>query len=549
MNALDSLTKLDDYQTYLQYRKPPGTGYKVIDGQKNVFVPDGHGAYKIATVVDDTDPQITVVTMVDNGEEKFFEKEEVFNMNPQKFDGVEDCAQLGYLSEPTVLHNLKLRYDAKVIYTFSGLFLVSINPYIFFPIYTDKMIELYDGKRRDEIGPHVFSIADGAYRKVTAEKQSQSILITGESGAGKTENTKKVIQYLAAIAGSGEGGKGALEQQILQANPLLEALGNAKTTKNNNSSRFGKFIKITFDDHGKISGGSIVSYLLEKSRVCARGQDERSFHIFYQMLEALAPPKKSALGLTKPQDYRYLNNSGGSYKVTHMDDTKEFEHTLQAMGVLGFTEQEQDLVIKICAAILHLGNLEFKGDETSAITNPGILDTVGDLLRVDANHLGQAIVAPRILAGGRDLIATHLNPEKAAASRDALVKALYGRMFLWVVSKINDTLRVKPKHSFIGILDIAGFEIFKVNSFEQICINFTNERLQQFFNNHMFNLEQEEYRREKIEWQMLDFGIDSQATIDLISKKPKGIFILLDEEAVFPKATDKTFIEKLSKNH
>jgi myosin heavy subunit len=252
--------------------------FKVVDGAKSVFVPDGTGAYVPGVVVDDSDDTISVVEV--GGEEKMVEKEDVHPMNPQKFDGVEDCAELGYLSEPTVLYNLKLRYDAKVIYTYSGLFLVSINPYVFFPIYTDKIIQMYDGKRRDEIAPHVFSIADGAFRKLSQERQSQSILITGESGAGKTENTKKVIQYLAAIAGSGEGGKGALEQQILQANPLLEALGNAKTTKNNNSSRFGKFIKITFDDHGKISGGSIVSYLLEKSRVVSRGQDERSFHIF-----------------------------------------------------------------------------------------------------------------------------------------------------------------------------------------------------------------------------------------------------------------------------
>jgi len=431
-NLLDQITKLDDYQTYLQYRRPPGFAFKVVDGAKSVFVPDGNGAYLPATVVDDTDDTITVVQPLDSGEEKMVEKEDVFPMNPQKFDGVEDCAELGYLSEPTVLHNLKLRYDAKVIYTYSGLFLVSINPYIFFPIYTDKLIHMYDGKRRDEIAPHVFSIADGAFRKLATEKQSQSILITGESGASKTENTKKVIQYLAAIAGSGEGGKGALEQQILQANPLLEALGNAKTTKNNNSSRFGKFIKITFDDSGKISGGSIVSYLLEKSRVVTRGQGERSFHIFYQMLEACTPQQKAAFSLTKPSDYKYLSNTQ-NYKVNNIDDTKEFQHTLEAMSILGFNQQEQDLVLRICAAILHLGNLEFKGDETSTITNPRVLDIVADLLKVDTTHLGQAIVSPRILAGGRDLIATHLNPEKSASSRDALVKALYGRMFLWVV--------------------------------------------------------------------------------------------------------------------
>jgi myosin heavy subunit len=545
---LDELVKLDDYTTYLKYRRPPGFVFKQVDGKKNVWIPDGNGSFRVAVVLQDQDDSVVVVQLPETQEEKMVDKDDVFGMNPAKFDGVEDCAELGYLSEPTVLHNLKLRYDAKIIYTYSGLFCVSINPYKFFPIYTDAMVKLYSGKRREELAPHVYAVAEEAFRHLLNDRVSQSILITGESGAGKTENTKKVIQFLAAVAGS-EGADGELEKQLIQANPLLEALGNAKTTKNNNSSRFGKFIRITFDPNGgTLSGASIVSYLLEKSRVVNRGQGERAFHIFYQMLAGLDEPKKNSFRLKKPEDYRYLAVTG-NYKVQYMDDNKEFEATKHAMKTLGFQAEEQDLILRVCAAILHLGNVEFEGDEESSVKDPAILDVIADLLGLDAKHLESALVSPRILAGGRDLIATHLTPEKAASSRDALAKALYGRLFLWVVSKINDTLKVKPKHNFIGILDIAGFEIFVKNSFEQMCINFTNERLQQFFNNHMFNLEQEEYKREKIEWKMMNFGIDSQATIDLISKKPKGVLVLLDEESVFPKATDKSLTQKLVQNH
>jgi len=537
-----------DYQEYLVYRRPPGFQFNFPADKKFVWVkPDPKKKkYAIAEVLDDSDPTVTVTRLVDNAEEKIVDKEDAQGLNPAKFDGVDDCATLGYLSEPAVLYNLKLRYDAKIIYTYSGLFCVVINPYRFFPIYTNEMVKLYTGKRREELAPHAFAVADESYRNLLNDRESQSMLVTGESGAGKTENTKKIIQYLASIAGR-SGAEGKLEQQLLQCNPLLEALGNAKTTKNDNSSRFGKFIKITFGNNGFISGGSIVSYLLEKNRVVKQGRDERSFHIFYQICEALPPAEKSRLKLTTPDDFEFFNKSG-CVRVPSVNDTKDFEAARTALKTLNFTDEEQTVLFSVVAAVMHLGNLKFKGDEQAEIANPAILDHVGTLLQIEAPALAQGLVRPRILAG-KDLVAKSLNPAQASNSRDALAKALYGRMFLWVVDKINQSLQVVEKDNFIGILDIAGFEIFEYNSFEQLCINFTNERLQQFFNNHMFNLEQAEYKREKIEWTMINFGIDSQATIDLISKSGKGILSLLNEESLFPNGTDKSFTAKLIQTH
>jgi len=453
------------------------------------------GSYLAAEVIDDSDDTVVVARVQESGEEKILDRDDAHFMNPVKFDGVQDCAQLSHLSEASVLYNLKLRYDANIIYTYSGLFCVAVNPYRRFPIYHDGIIKMYVGRRRDELAPHVYAVADEAYRALLNDRRNQSMLVTGESGAGKTENTKKIIQYLAAIAGK-SGAEGQLEKQLLQCNPLLEALGNAKTTKNNNSSRFGKFIKITFGNNSFISGGSVVSYLLEKSRVVHQGNQERNFHIFYQMIEGLPANEKEEYHLTDANDFKYLNHSGCT-KVDGVDDVREFEDTNVAMKVLEFSADDRATLLKTVAAVLHIGNLEFKGDEVATIVNPESLKRAADLLQVDDVALSNGLLKPRIAAGRGELIAKALNPRQAASNRDALSKAIYNRLFLWVVDKINKTLKVKEKDLFIGILDIAGFEIFQFNSFEQLCINFTNERLQQFFNNHMFNLEQEEYRREK----------------------------------------------------
>eukprot|EP01121_Diplochlamys_sp_Union-15-3_P003572 TRINITY_DN1350_c0_g2_i1.p1 TRINITY_DN1350_c0_g2~~TRINITY_DN1350_c0_g2_i1.p1 ORF type:complete len:1508 (-),score=393.15 TRINITY_DN1350_c0_g2_i1:16-4539(-) len=544
-----SAVSLSNYERYLKYRRPDNFKYQQ-DYTKMVWANTGQDLYVFGQVQRESGDELTVLIQA-TGEQKNFKKAKCFYMNPPKFDGVEDCSQLTQLHEPAVLYNIRVRYEVDLIHTYSGLFLVILNPYKWIPIYSSEMIDFYVGKRREDVAPHVFAMADTAYRTMLETRKNQSMLITGESGAGKTENTKKVIQYLAQIAGRG-GTEGKLEKKLLQANPLLEALGNAKTLKNNNSSRFGKFIKITFDKSGFISGASIVSYLLEKSRVVHQGKGERCFHIFYQIM-TMSPEDKAKYFLTSANDFGFLNQSGCT-EVKGMDDKKEFEYTRQALNTLNFSEEEQHVLFSIVAAISHLGNLPFdkesKGSDNAVLKDKVALGNAAALLQIDPNKLETSIIKPKIkVGGGKEVVQKHLDVIKAASSRDALVKALYGRMFLWVVEKINKTLTIEPRDTFIGILDIAGFEIFQTNSFEQLCINFTNEKLQQFFNHHMFTLEQEEYQREKIEWTWLDFGLDSQATIDLLEKKPNGIFPLLDEESVFPNATDQTFVNKVDKAH
>jgi len=482
------------------------------------------------------------------GEEVNVKATACYPMNPPKFDGAEDCSELGHLNEPSVFHNLKRRYDKDLIYTYSGLFLVVCNPYKVLPIYQQEVVDFYRGKKRAEAPPHIYATSDLAYRMMINERQNQSLLITGESGAGKTENTKKVIQYITHVAG--RSGEGLLEKQLIELNPMLEAFGNAKTIRNNNSSRFGKFIKLQFNSGGLISGAELESYLLEKSRVITRASTERSYHIFYQLLAGASPTERTNYKIQGAERYKYLSCSG-CYTVNRMDDVQEFKHTREAMGLCEITDEEQALIYRLVMAILYLGNVEFaKGGvgEGGEIRDKDPLRAAAELLDVDPSQLDDGLCKPRIKAGN-EYVKTHLTPEKAAHSRDALSKALYGRLFLWIVRRSNKVLAQEKCSSFIGVLDISGFEIFKLNSFEQLCINYTNEKLQQFFNNHMFKLEQEEYMREKINWTFIDFGLDAQATIDLIDKKPNGILPILDEESLFPKATDASFVQKLHDLH
>jgi len=544
----------DIYNKFLKYHQDDVFlfGRGTFSDNKFIWVALDKDKYTTAEIQSESGANWKVLTQ--GGDEKTVKVDKDMYINPPKFDGTEDCAELGYLSEAAVLHNLRKRYDSDIIYTYSGLFLVVINPYKFLPIYNPSIVELYRGKRRNEISPHVYAISDGAYRSMLTDKMNQSILITGESGAGKTENTKKVIQYMAAVAGRSGGGK--LEEQVLQANPILESFGNAKTTRNDNSSRFGKFIEIQFNGAGFIAGASITSYLLEKSRVVRQSKDERSFHIFYELLAGSSSEQKKELFLEKPDKYNFMNQSGCYIANQNVDDGKNFrEGTVKAMEIMNFTKEEQDSVFKIIAGILQLGNITFEAafGEGSAINDKDALQKASTIMGVDAAKLEGGLCKPRIKAGN-EYVTTHLNPEKASYSREALSKALYHRLFLWIVQKINQQLAVENAASFIGVLGISGFEIFKVNSFEQLCINYTNEKLQQFFNHHMFTLEQEEYMKERIEWTFIDFGLDLQPTIDLIEKKPMGILALLDEESLFPKATDQTFVNKLhsqfdTKNH
>jgi len=503
------------------------------------------------------------VELIDTGKKVLVSKDDMQKMNPPKYDKQEDMADLTCLNEASVLHNIKERYYSGLIYTYSGLFCVVVNPYKRLPIYTEKIIEIYKGKKRHEVPPHVFAITDIAYRSMLQDREDQSILCTGESGAGKTENTKKVIQYLAYVAASkpkssshlpssndGSLSFGELEQQLLKANPILEAFGNAKTVKNDNSSRFGKFVRINFDASGYIAGANIETYLLEKARIIRQAPDERTFHIFYQLLLGSSKEFKSQMILEDAKNYTFMTQGG--LRVPGIDDIEEFTATQNAMKVMGISDDDMTAIWRVISACLLFGNMEFKQERnTDQATLPDntVAQKVAHLLGIQVTDLTKAFLKPRIKVG-RDYVTKAQTKEQVEFAIEAIAKATYERLFKWIVTRINRSLdRTKRQGaSFIGILDIAGFEIFELNSFEQLCINYTNEKLQQLFNHTMFILEQEEYQREGIEWKFIDFGLDLQPTIDLI-EKPMGIMALVDEECWFPKATDKSFVEKLVSSH
>ncbi|XP_045477209.1 myosin heavy chain, muscle isoform X28 [Harmonia axyridis] len=527
---------------------------KPYDAKKSCWVPDEKEGFVLGEIKGTKGDLVTVG--VPGGEEKNFKKENVHQVNPPKYEKVEDMADLTYLNDAAVLHNLKQRYYAKLIYTYSGLFCVAINPYKRFPVYTNRCAKLYRGKRRNEVPPHIFAISDGAYVNMLTNNENQSMLITGESGAGKTENTKKVIAYFATVGASSkkpteeEKKKGTLEDQVVQTNPVLEAFGNAKTVRNDNSSRFGKFIRIHFGPTGKLAGADIETYLLEKARVISQQTLERSYHIFYQMMSGAVPGLKDMCLLSNNvNDYHFV--AQGKTTIPNVDDGEECTITDQAFDVLGFTQEEKDNIYKITASVMHMGCMKFKqrGREEQAEpdgTEGG--EQVAKLLGIDQNALYQALCKPRIKVGN-EFVTQGRNVNQVSYSVGAMSKAMFDRLFKFLVKKCNETLDTKQKRQhFIGVLDIAGFEIFDYNGFEQLCINFTNEKLQQFFNHHMFVLEQEEYKKEGIDWVFIDFGMDLLACIELI-EKPMGILSILEEESMFPKATDRTFEEKLNTNH
>ncbi|XP_011167545.1 myosin heavy chain, muscle isoform X6 [Solenopsis invicta] len=529
---------------------------KPYDAKKACWVPDEKEGYLLGEIKATKGDVVSVG--LPGGETKDFKKDQLQQVNPPKYEKAEDMSNLTYLNDASVLHNLKQRYYAKLIYTYSGLFCVAINPYKRFPVYTSRCAKLYRGKRRSEVPPHIFAISDGAYVNMLTNSENQSMLITGESGAGKTENTKKVIAYFATVGAStkkekesdASQKKGSLEDQVVQTNPVLEAFGNAKTVRNDNSSRFGKFIRIHFGPSGKLAGADIETYLLEKARVISQQTLERSYHIFYQMMSgSVKGLKEICLLSNNVNDYYFV--SQGKTTIPNVDDGEECLLTDQAFDVLGFTQEEKDNIYKITAAVMHMGGMKFKqrGREEQAEadgTEEG--ERVAKLLGCDCADLYKNLLKPRIKVGN-EFVTQGRNKDQVAYSVGAMSKAMFDRLFKWLVKKCNETLDTKQKRQhFIGVLDIAGFEIFDFNSFEQLCINFTNEKLQQFFNHHMFVLEQEEYTREGIEWAFIDFGMDLVACIDLI-EKPMGILSILEEESMFPKATDKTFEEKLNNNH
>ncbi|KTG31932.1 hypothetical protein cypCar_00021124 [Cyprinus carpio] len=527
---------------------------KIFDLKKECFVIDPVEEFVKATIISREGDKVTVETQ--GGKTVTVKDSEILQQNPPKFDKIEDMAMLTFLHEPAVLYNLKERYAAWMIYTYSGLFCVTVNPYKWLPVYNQEVVIAYRGKKRGEAPPHIYSISDNAYQYMLADRENQSILITGESGAGKTVNTKRVIQYFASIAASGgkkdpsAQNKGTLEDQIIQANPALEAFGNAKTIRNDNSSRFGKFIRIHFDTRGKLASADIETYLLEKSRVTFQLKAERDYHIFYQILSNKKPEILEMLLVTaNPYDYAFI--SQGETTVPSIDDTEELLATDNAFDVLGFTQDEKNSVYKLTGAIMHYGNMKFKQkqrEEQAEADGTEDADKSAYLMGLNSADLIKGLCHPRVKVGN-EWVTKGQNVQQVNYAVGALSKAVYERMFLWMVVRINQSLETKqPRQYFIGVLDIAGFEIFEYNTFEQLCINFTNEKLQQFFNHHMFVLEQEEYKKEGIEWTFIDFGMDLQACIDLI-EKPMGIMSILEEECMFPKASDATFKAKLYDNH
>ncbi|EDS44958.1 myosin heavy chain [Culex quinquefasciatus] len=523
------------------------------DGKKACWVPDEKEGFLQGEIKATKGDLVTVA--LPGGECKDFKKDLVGQVNPPKYEKCEDLSNLTYLNDASVLHNLRERYRAQLIYTYSGLFCIVINPYKRWPLYTMRAAKMYRGKRRNEVPPHLFAVSDGAYVNMLSNKENQSMLITGESGAGKTENTKKVIAYFATIGASSkksaeEEKKISLEDQVVQTNPVLEAYGNAKTVRNDNSSRFGKFIRIHFTGSGKLGGADIETYLLEKARVISQQTLERSYHIFYQMMSGSVKGLKDMCYLSN-DIYDYYNVSQGKVTIPNVDDGEECLLTDEAFNILGFTQEEKDNIYKITAAVMHMGGMKFKqkGREEQAEadgTDEG--DRVAKLLGCVTEDLYKNLLKPRIKVGAEFVIKGQ-NKEQVSNAVGALCKGIFDRLFKWLVKKCNETLDTKQKRAqFIGVLDIAGFEIFDYNGFEQLCINFTNEKLQQFFNHHMFVLEQEEYKKEGIVWAFIDFGMDLLACIELI-ERPMGILSILEEESMFPKATDQTFAEKLMTNH
>ncbi|XP_034036571.1 unconventional myosin-VIIb [Thalassophryne amazonica] len=474
-------------------------------------------------------------------------------MHPSCVTGVDDMIKLGDLNEAGLLRNLLVRHKEGTIYTFTGSILVAVNPYQLLPIYTTEHVHMYTDRRLGELPPHVFAIADSCFFNMHRKRKSQCCVISGESGAGKTESTKLMLQFLAAVSGQHSW----IEQQILEATPILEAFGNAKTIRNDNSSRFGKYIDINFTKGGAIEGARIEHYLLEKSRVCRQAPEERNYHIFYYMLMGMQAEQKKILALGNAVEYNYLI-MGNSTSCEGRDDVKEYAHFRSALKILMFTENDSWEICKLLAAILHLGNVDFEATIINNLEGCDILTSThfsmsSKLLEVDLKAL-ETSLTKRSLMTTRESVTKPLTSAQAVDCRDAFIKAIYGRLFNWVVEKINaavfkpppDNLK-EPRHS-IGLLDIFGFENFNKNSFEQLCINFANEQLQQFFVQHVFKLEQEEYARESIIWEHIDYQ-DNQRTLDVLAIKPLNMLALIDEESHFPKGTDATMLQKMNQLH
>ncbi|XP_053844359.1 unconventional myosin-IXa isoform X1 [Vidua macroura] len=494
-----------------------------------------------------------------------------FLPQPQQKD-YDDLCGLPDLNEKTLLENLRNRFKQEKIYTYVGSILIVINPFKFLPIYNPKYVKMYDNHQLGKLEPHIYAVADVAYHAMLQRKKNQCIVISGESGSGKTQSTNFLIHHLTAL--SQKGFASGVEQIILGAGPVLEAFGNAKTAHNNNSSRFGKFIQVNYQETGTVRGAYVEKYLLEKSRLVYQEHNERNYHVFYYLLAGASEEERSAFHLKQPEEYHYLNqmtkkplrqswddycydSEPDCFSVEGEDLKHDFERLQLAMEMVGFLPKTRRQIFSLLSAILHLGNIRYKKktyrDDSIDICNPEILPVVSELLEVKEEMLFEALVTRKTVTVGEKLILPYKLAE-AVTVRNSMAKSLYSALFDWIVFRINHALlnskdmEESTKTLSIGVLDIFGFEDYENNSFEQFCINFANERLQHYFNQHIFKLEQEEYRAEGISWHNIDY-IDNSSCINLISKKPTGLLHLLDEESNFPQATNQTLLDKFKRQH
>ncbi|OAX79462.1 hypothetical protein ACJ72_06220 [Emergomyces africanus] len=511
--------------------------------------------------------KVTLIFSLENGETKTVETTEAELqldnngslpplMNPSMLEASEDLTNLSHLNEPAVLQAIKLRYAQKEIYTYSGIVLIATNPFARVDsLYVPQMVQVYAGKQRATQAPHLFAIAEEAFSDMLRDGQNQTIVVSGESGAGKTVSAKYIMRYFATRGTPNQGSYSAVradsisetEEQILATNPVMEAFGNAKTTRNDNSSRFGKYIEIMFDDKTNIIGAKIRTYLLERSRLVFQPLKERNYHIFYQLVVGATDSERQELDLLPIEEFEYLNQ-GGAPVIDGVDDKAEFDATRKSLTTIGVTKETQADIFRILAALLHLGNVKIHATRTESSlssTEPSLVRAC-DMLGIEAGEFSKWIVKKQLITRG-EKITSNLTQQQALVVRDSVAKFIYSSLFDWLVETINRGLatedvlnRVK---SFIGVLDIYGFEHFAKNSFEQFCINYANEKLQQEFNQHVFKLEQEEYVREQIDWKFIDFS-DNQPCIDLIEGK-LGILSLLDEESRLPMGSDDQFVTKL----
>ncbi|KAL2041549.1 hypothetical protein N7G274_005931 [Stereocaulon virgatum] len=480
----------------------------------------------------------------------------VFESTKKKEVGVSDLTLISKISNEAINDNLKKRFDNAEIYTYIGHVLVSVNPFRDLGIYTDAVLDSYRGKNRLEVPPHVFAVAESSYYNMNAYKDNQCVIISGESGAGKTEAAKRIMQYIANVSGGTDSSIQQIKEMVLATNPLLESFGNAETLRNNNSSRFGKYLELQFNAQGEPVGANITNYLLEKSRVVGQITNERNFHIFYQFTKAASSNHREIFGVQQPQSYLYTSRSK-CFDVQGIDDSADFKDTLNAMKIIGLSQGEQDNIFRMLATILWVGNITFREDDNgnAMIVDQSVVDFVAYLLEVDAAHVNKALTLRVVETsrGGRrgSIYEVPLNPTQATAVRDALAKAIYFNLFDWIVERVNASLKARGSvANSVGILDIYGFEIFDKNSFEQLCINYVNEKLQQIFIQLTLKTEQEEYAREKIQWTPINY-FDNKIVCELIEeKRPPGVFAALNDACATAHAdsgaADQTFVQRLN---